>query len=278
MFTPVSSQTQAFVPAHAAYPHLRNLQATRLPTRPGEGVMLYGAHGQPLPPASIAHGPEGTLPHPTSLYPPQAPYGRPGPVPGPPGHPPPMVHPPMLHDPVSRKRPHPDEASFSLARGHSPAVSNSNSSRSSPQRASQGRRESGTGYEYSETLPPVSAPTSGASYQSLPASASGGYYSPGQQDTRRLSSHSAYSFDSLNPPPPGTNTQAPSLPYPTLQPPQAGSTGRESGPTPPPAQGSSARRSGLSVTDMLVPAEPQGARSDTDNRMVNALDRRGLSR
>ncbi|PWY75880.1 hypothetical protein BO83DRAFT_387878 [Aspergillus eucalypticola CBS 122712] len=64
MFTPVSSQAQAFVPAHAAYPHLRNPQNQgRGP--PPAGVMLYGAHGQPLPPQQQ---PESTLP---SVYPPQ---------------------------------------------------------------------------------------------------------------------------------------------------------------------------------------------------------------
>ncbi|PWW78434.1 hypothetical protein C7212DRAFT_277908 [Tuber magnatum] len=42
VFTPVSSQTQAFVPAHAMYPG-RGAPA-------GRAGALYGAHGQPLPP------------------------------------------------------------------------------------------------------------------------------------------------------------------------------------------------------------------------------------
>ncbi|TPX23350.1 hypothetical protein DIZ76_012680 [Coccidioides immitis] len=284
MFTPVSSQTQAFVPAHAAYPHLRNVQAAaRMGGRPGDGVLLYGAHGQPLPPpqappvpAAVPHGQENTLPPPVNLYQqPHPSYGRPGP--GPTG-PPPSLAPAIYHDPVSRKRPHPGEVSLPQPRGHSPSVSNSNSSRSSPQRASQGRRESGTGYEYSEppTLPPVSAPASGAAYPSQPAPAAPGtFYPPGQQDTRRLSSHSSYSFDQSHNPPPGTNPSAPTLP--TLQPPPS-STARDSGSTPPPGQTATTRRSGLSVTDMLVPTEPQNLRSDTDNRMVSALDRRGIGR
>ncbi|CUS09430.1 unnamed protein product [Tuber aestivum] len=41
VFTPVSSQTQAFVPAHAVYPGR---------STGGRGGPLYGAHGQPLPP------------------------------------------------------------------------------------------------------------------------------------------------------------------------------------------------------------------------------------
>ncbi|KAJ5612157.1 hypothetical protein N7510_005351 [Penicillium lagena] len=70
MFTPVSSQAQAFVPAHAAYPHLRNQGAPR------PGVTLYGAHGQPLPPQQQPQAsPETTLPPPQGMY--QPPYGRP---------------------------------------------------------------------------------------------------------------------------------------------------------------------------------------------------------
>ncbi|KAJ5180044.1 hypothetical protein N7492_003254 [Penicillium capsulatum] len=49
MFTPVSSQAQAFVPAHAAYPHLRNAPGGAPGGPPRPGVTLYGAHGQPLP-------------------------------------------------------------------------------------------------------------------------------------------------------------------------------------------------------------------------------------
>ncbi|KAJ5663101.1 hypothetical protein N7507_003832 [Penicillium longicatenatum] len=63
MFTPVSSQAQAFVPAHAAYPHLRNAG----PAPRGAGTpMLYGAHGQPLPPHQQQ---ETTLPPPQGMYP-----------------------------------------------------------------------------------------------------------------------------------------------------------------------------------------------------------------
>ncbi|KAJ5772430.1 hypothetical protein N7520_002959 [Penicillium odoratum] len=69
MFTPVSSQAQAFVPAHAAYPHLRNAGPR------GSPVTLYGAHGQPLPSHQQPHqqppgGPETTLPPPQGMYPP----------------------------------------------------------------------------------------------------------------------------------------------------------------------------------------------------------------
>lgn len=69
MFTPVSSQAQAFVPAQVAYPHLRNPQASGRGSNPG--MTLYGAHGQPLPPQQQ---PDSTLPPPQGMY---HPYGRP---------------------------------------------------------------------------------------------------------------------------------------------------------------------------------------------------------
>lgn len=69
MFTPVSSQAQAFVPAQVAYPHLRNQPDGR---GSNPGVTLYGAHGQPLPPQQQ---PDTTLPPPQGMY--GHPYGRP---------------------------------------------------------------------------------------------------------------------------------------------------------------------------------------------------------
>jgi hypothetical protein len=95
MFTPVSSQAQAFVPAHAAYPHLRNqAQGRGRGGYPGDGVMLYGAHGQPLPPQQGP--PDSTLPPPHGLY--QQAYGRPPPM-DERGVPPPLHH--MPPDQVS---------------------------------------------------------------------------------------------------------------------------------------------------------------------------------
>ncbi|KAF8428372.1 hypothetical protein EV426DRAFT_507304, partial [Tirmania nivea] len=63
IFTPVSSQTQAFVPAHTQYPQMRQIPGTRAGIRPDfpppapTGVQLYGAHGQPL---NIQPPPPGT--------------------------------------------------------------------------------------------------------------------------------------------------------------------------------------------------------------------------
>ncbi|RKF53512.1 putative c6 zinc finger domain-containing protein [Erysiphe neolycopersici] len=55
IFTPVSSQAQAFVPAHAVYPNMRNMGIgpDGRPRMLYQGTPLYGAHGQPLPPPVI---------------------------------------------------------------------------------------------------------------------------------------------------------------------------------------------------------------------------------
>ncbi|KAJ6052675.1 hypothetical protein N7460_003209 [Penicillium canescens] len=73
IFTPVYSQTQAFVPAHAVYPHLRN--GLNGPAAPGPGESgasdgpqsLWRAHGQPLPPQQQPQGPETPLSPPQDL-------------------------------------------------------------------------------------------------------------------------------------------------------------------------------------------------------------------
>lgn len=54
IFTPVSSQAQAFVPAHAVYPNMRNMgvgpDGRPRPMIYPQGTQLFGAHGQPLGP------------------------------------------------------------------------------------------------------------------------------------------------------------------------------------------------------------------------------------
>ncbi|KAK6533254.1 hypothetical protein TWF694_002208 [Orbilia ellipsospora] len=75
VFTPVSSQAQAFVPAHTQYPHLKQgfIPPRGGPARPPQ---LYGSYGQPLPlHAALPQAPhQGEYPHHNS-------YGRP-PSPG----------------------------------------------------------------------------------------------------------------------------------------------------------------------------------------------------
>ncbi|POS86481.1 hypothetical protein EPUL_004068 [Erysiphe pulchra] len=76
IFTPVSSQAQAFVPAHAVYPSMRNMGIgpDGRPRMLYQGAPLYGAHGQPLPPPVIhqASPYDYPIPSPTSSY---SPYG-----------------------------------------------------------------------------------------------------------------------------------------------------------------------------------------------------------
>ncbi|KAH8695064.1 putative C6 transcription factor [Talaromyces proteolyticus] len=128
MFTPVSSQAQAFVPAHAAYPHLRNQGQTRGRGYPGDGVMLYGAHGQPLPPQQQPMSD-------TTLPPPQGPYYQ-----------------------TSYGRPHIDDRIPPPSLPHMPH----------DQRQQGGRRGSGAGFDYPEpvNLAPVSTGGSAPVYPS----------------------------------------------------------------------------------------------------------------
>ena len=75
IFTPVSSQAQAFVPVHAAYPHMPLGPDGR--PRMMYPQQLYGAHGQPLGPMPQHGGPppqgysEYPVPSPTTPYYPQ---------------------------------------------------------------------------------------------------------------------------------------------------------------------------------------------------------------
>lgn len=110
IFTPVSSQAQAFVPAHAVYPGMRNMgvgpDGRPRPVIYPQGTQLYGAHGQPLgplPPQAGSPYSEYPAPSPTGSYssftddrpsesrkrPQQDPHPSilPPPVPGQPGYP-----------------------------------------------------------------------------------------------------------------------------------------------------------------------------------------------
>ncbi|KAK1145819.1 hypothetical protein N8T08_003765 [Aspergillus melleus] len=226
MFTPVSSQAQAFVPAHAAYPYLRNGQNQGR----SAPVMLYGAHGQPLPPQQQPQaGPDGTLPPPQSMY--QHPYG---------GAPQPLAPGSQDHRPI-------------------------------------GRRGSGSGFEYPDptNLAPVTPVTSNPGYSAHTAPSP--YYPP--QTDRRPSPQSAYPYD-------GRHSSSPhGSPYPPMTLPQGTHPiqGTPQGPnpvqgTPPPGPTSTpgSSRGGLNVRDMLNPGDH--GRSDADNDMLNALNRRGMNK
>ncbi|EEH35134.2 hypothetical protein PAAG_06181 [Paracoccidioides lutzii Pb01] len=194
MFTPVSSQAQAFVPAQAVYNHFRG-------TAPRGGhrvdaIPLYGAHGQPLPPPQVAHhAPDGPLPPPQSLYPPHA-YARPPVDDRPP--PPHLQHPQMPPD-------------------HRSPV------------ASRDSRDGYPSYSESTTLPPVSAALSGpTTYSSHTAqspydrrSSSHSQYS---LEHRHSTSPHGSSPSLPFPPPLQQQHPAPSLPTRTPPPGQPGGT------------------------------------------------------
>ncbi|KAJ5321536.1 hypothetical protein N7476_004538 [Penicillium atrosanguineum] len=201
MFTPVSSQAQAFVPAHAAYPHLRDSQGR---TRTDPNVQLYGPHGQPLPPQ--AHDAQTTLPPPQGMY---GPYG---------GPPPPLAGGPM---PDPRQR-----------------------------------RGSGSGFDYPDPMNLAPVTPSGATPGFQTHTAPSPYYP--QQHDRRTSPQGGYPYD-------GRHSASPhNSPY------------RDTPPAPTSTPGGS-QRGGLNVRDMLNPGDDSGARSSTDNDMLNALNRRGLN-
>ncbi|KAI9670798.1 MAG: hypothetical protein M1829_004687 [Trizodia sp. TS-e1964] len=263
IFTPVSSQAQAFVPAHTAYPHLRN---SGIPSRARQlqpqNPMLYGAHGQPL----------GGLPQ-QMTYTPDV-YSLPNPhvaLPSPTG---PAQYRLGYDDGSteqgSRKRPALEPPPSLL-----PPIPGAQSASGYPRGA--GRRESnGNGdYQYDQrsdrsslTLQPVSPASSNTSYQSYshppPQHAQSAYYSsdvlpprrtsPGNQSSYSPSSQSSASI-------PSAYSYAAGLHPPMLLPAQ--------GRTPPAsAQGEATTGSRMSVQNML---ETPPTRTPVDNTMLNSL-------
>ncbi|MCJ1485530.1 hypothetical protein MMC06_005705 [Schaereria dolodes] len=291
IFTPVSSQAQAFVPAHTAYPHLRNTGRLQQqysggrPMYPEGQPIIYGAHGQPLGP--MPH--QGQDPN----YPPQPPQGYAshqyqGPVYDERGPP----QPPHPQEQVSRKRPRLDEPSHP----NIPSPPQASSSHPYPQQqrlsASSVRRGSGSGasgFEYPDPpqLAPVSPASSATSYQSAPypqQTPQQPYYPPQPPSARRSSPQQAYPFDNrASVSPHGSNSSTVGYAYAGgLHPPQVLPPARESGRTPPPAQtregggNGNGSRAGLSVRDMLGPGDGQGGRTSADSNMLKALNRRGM--
>ncbi|KAL8816945.1 MAG: hypothetical protein Q9191_008237 [Dirinaria sp. TL-2023a] len=291
IFTPVSSQAQAFVPAHTAYPHLRNagpMQPQRggraLYPQPGQ-TPIYGAHGQPL----------GTLP-PQGVDPYQPPPPQGYPMQQPPGpYPQGQVYddrgapqPPHPNKQVSRKRPRTYEPHPAVPPPHPPHTPSSQANQGRPS-APGGRRGSGGtgGYEYPDPtgLVPVSPASSTTSYPPAPYPQQQPYY-PTQPppSARRSSPQSSYSYEARASGSPHGSTSSSSAPAHSyaggLHPPQVlpDRTGR----TPPPQQrdgsnNGSAQRGGMAVRDLLGPGnENQGGRSNTDSDMLKALNKRGM--
>ncbi|OCL07977.1 hypothetical protein AOQ84DRAFT_389159 [Glonium stellatum] len=266
IFTPVSAQTQAFVPAHTVWRGGGQAPPT-----------LYGAYGQPLPPASHQHQQDAYVPPPPRQqgYPlpsPTGPYSAPG-------------HGPVYASPLggayddrssrdahtSRKRP--------LAEPHTPTLPPPN-----PAPASQlpVHRGSGPDYTYPDptalTPAAVSPASSSASYQSAPPPQQPQPYYP-TQPPRRSSPQSAYSYDpsrtSSSPNTQGAPSTPGSAPYPAfpadsaLRPLPIRSEGR----TPPPPTSQPSRAPGMRITDLV---SGDTGRSSTDSDMLNALNRRPM--
>ncbi|MCJ1271621.1 hypothetical protein MMC22_011525 [Lobaria immixta] len=282
IFTPVSSQAQAFVPAHTAYPHLRNSggmppQRGGRPIYPQQGPpAIYGAHGQPLP---VHQGQDPNYPHPHGYAMPSPTNPYPGPVYDERGPP----QPPYPKEQVSRKRPRSDESSHPAV-PPPPQESSSHPYHQQGRPSASGRRGSGSGYEYPDPTPlvPISPASSATSYQSAPypPPQTQPYYSSQPQSVRRSSPQSAYSYDArTSGSPHGSTSSASNYTYPAgLHPPQV-LPPRESGHTPPPREGSggngSGQRGAMSVRDLLGP-EGQGGRTSTDSDMLKALNKRGM--
>ncbi|KAF2083166.1 hypothetical protein K490DRAFT_60725 [Saccharata proteae CBS 121410] len=251
IFTPVSAQTQAFVPAHTVW------------RGSGQAPPLYGAYGQPLPPAQPA--PEG--------YGPPPPRAQPGyPLPSPSGY-----DERGRDASGSRKRP--------LTEPHTPTLPPPN-----PATASHLPPHRGSGppeYTYpdpSALTPAAASPASSTtSFQSAPQPPAQPYYAP--QPPRRSSPQSAYSYDPSRASSSPHTQGAPSTPGgsaytfssdTTLRPP-TNMPIRTEGRTPPPtsAAGTTAgsRTSGMRISDLVG---GESTRSAADADMLNALNRRGM--
>ncbi|KAL7271821.1 hypothetical protein RUND412_005398 [Rhizina undulata] len=178
VFTPVSSQAQAFVPAHTAYPHYKN-QMIAGRGRAAQPV-LYGAHGQPLPQEYITQ--------PSVDYPPPPP-------------------PPISH-------PYPRLPSPGTGSSGSPPYGRSYEEQVALQEAERNRRSQ---EQHAPVLPPPIPPGSTAQqYPPPPRRDSAGDYSshltrndPPSPSSHLQSPHSAYS------PPPVNGQPTSSFPAPS---------------------------------------------------------------
>lgn len=115
IFTPVSSQAQAFVPAHAVYPSMRNMgvgpDGRPRPMAYPAGTQLFGAHGQPLGPIPPQHPPQSQPPSQAQYSPQHGGYEYPAPSPTTSYSPYSEDRPPLQHthsQDSSRKRPQQD--------------------------------------------------------------------------------------------------------------------------------------------------------------------------
>ncbi|KAF1940683.1 hypothetical protein EJ02DRAFT_349581 [Clathrospora elynae] len=258
IFTPVSAQTQAFVPAHTVWRGV------------GQPPPMYGAYGQPLPPASHADAygqpprPQQYLPSPTAgPYPVHPAYGPPG-----------APHDEASRDALNgRKRPHPEPHTPTLPPPH-------------PGSALSQAPYRGTGLDSMHPEPPsltAAALTANtpAPYSSAPPPTSQPYYAP--QPPRHASPQSAYRYEpsrtssspqSQAPTTPGV----PPTPYYSAPPQTNGvlqaSSVRSDGRTPPPSTTPAVTRPSMRINDLVT--DNGNGRSSTDSSMLSMLNRRPM--
>ena len=279
LFTPVSSQASAFVPAHVAHPHLRGQgglgagRGGRPPYPPTGGQMLYGAHGQPLGPMP-PHDPNAPPPPPQGYYS-QPPYMQQGYDDRGGAYPPP--------DQVSRKRPRVEDPITPVLASPYPETASQNQSSQPYQQRPDARNASGYEYPDPTNLAPVSPASSAASYATAQPGPGQYGYPPAppatQPQPRRTSPQSVYSYDNRASGSPHSATASTNpYQYPNLHPPQVLPPTREAGRTPPPTTSAQSTgnsggggRGGMSVRDMLATEQ---SRSTTDTDMLKALNRR----
>ncbi len=271
----MSSQAQAFVPAHTAYPHLRNAALSGRGGRPAyaqNAPVMYGAHGQPL-----------------SAIPGQAAYVA---APPPPGEAGAAEHMGAAYPPQPLPLAVPHSAATGPGRGGVPGRRSSSTDRQFLD-ASGGSPSSSSTASYAAPPPPYAhpppplVPGSAAAAPSSATSSSSAYYAdPGRTPPQ------SYGFERSSSSPRDSSAVAPgSYPFPPLHPPLAmpmhapGGSGGDGTPPPPhsahpppppPRQGPEDRRAGMSIQNMLDQAPAQGpagpgGRSATDYEMLDAL-------
>ncbi|KAF2190488.1 hypothetical protein K469DRAFT_559044 [Zopfia rhizophila CBS 207.26] len=262
IFTPVSAQTQAFVPAHTVWRGV------------GQPPPMYGAYGQPLPPAS--HGEAYAQPPRQQQYLP-SPTGATGPYPASStfGSPSSAAYDNGSRDaPQSRKRPYTEP--------HTPTLPPPN-----PALVSQHSTRQSTGLDYpypdpmSLTTAAVSPASSSAPYHSAPPPpAAQPYYAP--QPPRRSSPQSPYPYEtngvSSSPQAHGGASTPGAAPYYAAPPPNESALrplpARNDGRTPPPSTSQSTSRPGMRINDLV--SDNGNGRSSTDSDMLNMLNRRPM--
>ncbi|KAF2737517.1 hypothetical protein EJ04DRAFT_430652 [Polyplosphaeria fusca] len=255
IFTPVSAQTQAFVPAHTVWRGV------------GQPPPMYGAYGQPLPPAN--HGDGYAQPPRQQPYLP-SPTGPPGPYSASSTYTLGAPHDGGSGDAYSRKRPYNEP--------HTPTAPPPNPASAStlPHR--------GTASDHAYPEPPsltgaASPASSSSAYPPAPPPGSQPYYNA-QPPRRSSPPNSAYSYPDSHasssphtqagPPTPGASPYYTGAPPNGLQPVPPRNDGR----TPPPPTSSAGSRPGMRINDLV--SDSGNGRSSTDSDMLNMLNRRPM--